>query len=61
MVESLLLLARILLAWCGASLLVGGAWICARAISQRDRTAALVALGAMLLGGALLMWGLTAP
>jgi hypothetical protein len=55
MAELLAIAARVIVGWCGVSLLVGGAWVLfVAAIRARDRLAGLGALGLMALGGALL-------
>jgi hypothetical protein len=57
-VEFLLLIARVLVAWCGVSLLVLGLWmLIAAGVPRRDRLVALSSVGLVFLGGLLVVWG----
>jgi hypothetical protein len=57
MTEVLRVVARVMLGWFGISFVVVGVWVMLSAcVQRRDAAAALVGLGVMLVGGALL-WG----
>jgi hypothetical protein len=51
---------RILVAWCGVSLLVTGIWMLVRATPRRDRTGTLMAVGIALLNCVLVAWSFLA-
>jgi hypothetical protein len=55
MSELLRVVAHVLLGWLGISFVVAGLWLLLSAgVQRRDAAAALVGLGVMLVGGALL-------
>jgi hypothetical protein len=57
MTEVLRVVARVMLGWFGISFVVVGVWVMLSAcVQRRDAAAALVGLGVMLVGSALL-WG----
>jgi hypothetical protein len=53
-------LIRILIAWCGVSLLVSGIWMLARVTPRHDRWGRLAAVSIALLGCGLVLWSVQA-
>ena len=55
MLDTLLVVGRVLLGWCGVSLVVAGLWVwVATSIRRVDRTGLLVGLALICVGSALL-------